>query len=50
MKGKGKHAENCRKLFSLMLGQCTDYLKAKLESLPVYASMKESFDVFTLIK
>jgi hypothetical protein len=33
-----------------MLGQCTDYLKAKLESLHVYASMKENFDVFTLIK
>jgi hypothetical protein len=33
-----------------MMGQCTDYPNAKLESLPIYASMKESFDVFTLIK
>jgi hypothetical protein len=50
VKRKGKLEENCRKLFSLVLGQCTDYLKAKLESLASYPSMKENFDVFQLIK
>jgi hypothetical protein len=47
---KGNHTDNCRKLFSLMLGQCTDYLKAKLGSLHEYTGMKENFDVFALIK
>jgi hypothetical protein len=32
VKRKAKHGDNCHKLFSLILGQCTDYLKAKLES------------------
>jgi hypothetical protein len=49
-KRKGKHTENCSKLMSLMMDQCNDYLKAKLESLPDYAGMKENFDAFTLIK
>jgi hypothetical protein len=45
-----KHGENCRTLFSLILGQCSDYLKAKLRSLPIYSYIKESFDVLCLIK
>jgi hypothetical protein len=50
VKLKGKHTENCRKLFSLVLVQCTEYLKSKLEALSDYAGMKENFDVFNLIK
>jgi hypothetical protein len=50
VKRKAKHGDNCRNLFSLILGQCTDYLKAKLESLASFPTMKEDFDVFQLIK
>jgi hypothetical protein len=50
VKRKAKHGDNCRTLFSLILGQCTDYLKAKLESLASFPTMKEDFDVFQLIK
>jgi hypothetical protein len=32
-----------------MHGQCTDYLKAKLESLAGFPTMKENFNVFELI-
>jgi hypothetical protein len=49
-KRKAKHGENFRKLFSLILGQCMDYLKATLESLSRFPAMKEDFDVFQLIK
>jgi hypothetical protein len=34
----------------LILGQCTDYLKAKLESLSRFPATKENFYVFQLIK
>jgi hypothetical protein len=50
VKRRAKHGDNCRKLFFLILGQCTDYLKAKLESLASFPAMKEDFDVFQLIK
>jgi hypothetical protein len=50
VKRREKYSENCRTLFSLMLGQCSDYLKAKLSSLPIYSDIKESFDVLCLIK
>jgi hypothetical protein len=33
VKRKSKHESNCRTLFSLIHGQCTEYLKAKLEAL-----------------
>jgi hypothetical protein len=50
VKRKAKHGDNFRKLFSLILGQCTDYLKANLESLATFPAMREDFDVFHLIK
>jgi hypothetical protein len=50
VKRREKHGENCRTLFSLIMGQCSDYLKAKLGSLPIYLDIKESFDVLCLIK
>jgi hypothetical protein len=36
--------------FGLSLGQCTEYLRAKLKALPEYLGMKEDFNVFNLIK
>jgi hypothetical protein len=49
VKRKAKHGDNCHTLFSLILGQCTYYLKAKLYSLSSFPAMKEDFDVFQLI-
>jgi hypothetical protein len=49
-KAQGKHTENRRKLFSLILGQCTEYLRAKLKALSEYLVTKEDFNVFNLIK
>jgi hypothetical protein len=49
IKRKAKHGYNYCKLFSLILGQCTYYLKSKLESLSSFPSTKEDFDVFQLI-
>jgi hypothetical protein len=46
VKRTAKHGDNCRKLFSLILRQCTDYLKSKLESLSKFPAMKEDSDVF----
>jgi hypothetical protein len=50
VKRKAKHTENSKKLFLLILGQCTEYLRAKLKALPEYLGMKEDFNVFNLIK
>jgi hypothetical protein len=50
VKRKSKHESNCRTLFSLIHGQCTEYLKANLEALVGFPAMKENFDVFELIK
>jgi hypothetical protein len=47
---KAKHTENSRKLVLLILGQCTEYLRAKLKALPEYLGIKEDFNVFNLIK
>jgi hypothetical protein len=33
-----------------ILGQCTEYLRAKLKALSEYLGMKEDFNVFNLIK
>jgi hypothetical protein len=49
-KRKAKHTENSRKPFSLILGKCTKYPRAKLKALPKYLDMKEDFSVFHLIK
>jgi hypothetical protein len=50
VKRKARHTENSRKLFSLILGQCTEYLRAKLKALPEYLGTKEDFNVFNPIK
>jgi hypothetical protein len=50
VKCKAKHTENSRKLFSLILGQCTEYLRSKLKVLPEYLVMKENFNLLNLIK
>jgi hypothetical protein len=50
VKRKAKHTENSRKLFSLIISQCTEYLRAKLKALPEYLGIKEDFNVFNLIK
>jgi hypothetical protein len=50
VKRKAKHRENSRKLFSIILGQCNEYLRAELKALPEYLGMKEDFNVFHLIK
>jgi hypothetical protein len=42
--------ENCKILYSLILGQCIDYMRAKLESLIDYEKMNGAFDVITHIK
>jgi hypothetical protein len=43
-------SENCKKLYSLILGQCAEYMKSKLESLLDYASFNDAVDVVALIK
>jgi hypothetical protein len=50
VKRKSKHTQNSRKLFLLILGLCTEYLRAKFKALPEYLGMKEDFNIFTLIK
>jgi hypothetical protein len=50
VKRKSNLESNCRTLFSLIHGHCTEYLKAKLEALSGFPSMKENFNVFKLIK
>jgi hypothetical protein len=42
--------ENCEKLYSLILGQYTEYLKSKLESIRDYDSFNDTLDVAPLIK
>jgi hypothetical protein len=42
--------ENCEKLYSLILGQFTEYMKSKLESLLDYDVFNEAVDVVALIK
>jgi hypothetical protein len=45
-----KSNENCKKLYSLISGQCTDFMQAKLELLNEYKSIRQGFDAITLIK
>jgi hypothetical protein len=42
--------ENCENLYSLILGQCTEYMKFMLESLLDYDSFNDAVDVVALIK
>jgi hypothetical protein len=47
---ENKLAANCETVFSLMLGQCSESMRAKLESLDSYENMKDGFDTIALIK
>ena len=42
--------ENLKTVYSLVWGQCTDILKAKLEALTVYTKIKKDYDVIGLLK
>jgi hypothetical protein len=42
--------EDLKKVYSLVWGQCTDYLRAKLESKDDYAAMKAEYDTIELLK
>ena len=50
VKQKTKLTENMKKAFSLIHGQCTEYLRAKLEALPNWTVIKQDYDVLALIK
>jgi hypothetical protein len=41
---------NCETVYALMMGQCTDYMRASLEATKGYSAMKDSFDMIKLIK
>jgi hypothetical protein len=47
---KAKLTSNCEKLYSLVLGKCTDHMVAKLESLPEIKNIDCDLDVIKLIK
>jgi hypothetical protein len=42
--------ENFDKLYTLIYGQCTDFMLEKLESLNDYKTIKQGFDAIKLIK
>jgi hypothetical protein len=50
VKRENKLAANCETVFSLILGQCSEYMRAKLEGLDSYEKMKVGFDMIALIK
>ena len=50
IKRESKLEENLRSLYSLVWGQCTDPLRAKIRSLEEYAAMEEESDSLALIK
>jgi hypothetical protein len=50
VKRKNKIAANCETVFSLILGQCSEYMRAKREGLGSYETTKYSFDMIALIK
>jgi hypothetical protein len=50
IKRESKLEENLRSLFSLVWGQCTDPLRARIKSLEEYAEMEEQSDSIALIK
>jgi hypothetical protein len=47
---KAKLTINCEKLYSLVLGQCTEHMVAKLDSLPEFKKIERDLDVIKLIK
>jgi hypothetical protein len=46
---KAKLTINCEKLYSLLLGQCTEHMAAKLASLPEFKKIDRALDVIKLI-
>jgi hypothetical protein len=47
---KAKLTANCEKLYSLILGQCTEHMVAKLESLDDFKEIERGLDVIKLMK
>jgi hypothetical protein len=50
IKDENKLKENCQKRYSLATGQCTEYMRDKLEAVTGYKELKDKFDVIGLIK
>jgi hypothetical protein len=47
---KAKLTTNCEKLYSLILGQCTEHMVAKLESLDDFKEIERGLDIIKLTK
>jgi hypothetical protein len=47
---KAKLTANCEKLYSLILGQCTEHMVSKLEYLDDFKEIERALDVITLMK
>jgi hypothetical protein len=47
---KAKLTANCEKLYSLILGQCTEHMVSKLESLDGFKEIERALDVIKLMK
>jgi hypothetical protein len=45
-----KIEDNVRKVYSLIWGQCTDFMKSKLETIPNFQAISDSQDVLELLK
>jgi hypothetical protein len=50
IKRENKLEENCRTAYSLVTGQCTEYMRAKLEAAPGFKGLKSKFNLIGLIK
>jgi hypothetical protein len=50
IKREKKLKENYQAAYSLVLGQCTEYMRAKLEAVAGYNNMDSSSDLIELIK
>jgi hypothetical protein len=47
---KAKLTSNCKKLYALILGQCTEHIISKLESLDDFKEIERALDVIKLMK
>jgi hypothetical protein len=50
IKRENKLRENCRTAYSLVTGQCTEHMRAKLEAAPGFNELKSKFYLIGLIK
>jgi hypothetical protein len=50
VKREDKLKENCQSAYSLIIGQCTEYLRAKLAATAGYQDMETKSDLIKLIK